>query len=222
MSRPVPAGKLSGSVSGDLTNNVYLQLREDILAGQFAPDAVLLETALAQRYGISRTPVREALVLLEHDGFLSRASRGFHIRKGTAQDVMEIYDVRIALETAATRAAAARRTELDVIRLNQLTERAAQLPGTDELLVFNSRWHETVWQTSRNTLAAATLSHLTERLRVCDQAKSEKAEGADPTNGEHQAITKAIADRDGQLADELMGKHLIRIRDLRLKAIMDS
>ena len=75
----------------------YERIRADILAGRFEAGAALLETVLAGQYGVSRTPVREALARLEQDGLLLRVVRGYRVRSGTAEDVLEIYEARIAL-----------------------------------------------------------------------------------------------------------------------------
>jgi DNA-binding GntR family transcriptional regulator len=64
-------------------------LRADVLSGKFAPEEVLLETVLARVYGLSRTPVREALGRLEQDGLLERGTRGYRVRSGTPQDVLD-------------------------------------------------------------------------------------------------------------------------------------
>ncbi|MDR1238239.1 MAG: GntR family transcriptional regulator [Propionibacteriaceae bacterium] len=209
----IPAG-------GDLTSSVYLQLREDILAGAFPADVPLLETALATHYGISRTPVREALSLLEHDGLLQRASRGFRIRSGTAQDVMEIYEARIALESATSGLAANRRTELDAIQLVHLQDRAEQSGNETETRAFQAQWHECIWQAGHNSTITATLRKLMAQLQIYDQHMPDAINDVDTSNTEHAAITKSIQDRDAALARQLMSAHLERSRDLRLRSIL--
>lgn len=115
----------------DQTSKQYLRLRADILAGKFPPrGAALHETQLSETYGASRTPIREALNWLAHDGLLERATRGFRVRSGTAEDVIEIYAARVALESEAAGAAAIRHTELDLARLEQLHGSVAPQPKT--------------------------------------------------------------------------------------------
>jgi DNA-binding GntR family transcriptional regulator len=212
-STKIPAG-------GDLTSSVYLQLREDILAGVFPREQPLLETVLATRYGISRTPVREALSLLEHDGLLQKASRGFRIRSGTAQDVMEIYEARIALEAAAAGLAANRRTELDVIQLLHIQERSEATKAEPEARVTQAQWHECVWQAGHNATITASLSQLLAQLHIYDQHMPEAINDIETSNAEHEAINAAIQKHDANTARQLMADHLERSRDLRLKSIL--
>ncbi|MDR1710385.1 MAG: GntR family transcriptional regulator [Propionibacteriaceae bacterium] len=217
---PAADEKSNAKIPGDLTSSVYLQLREDILAGVFPGDVPLLETSLATRYGISRTPVREALSLLEHDGLVQRAARGFRIRSGSAQDVMEIYEARIALESAASGLAANRRTELDVIQLGHVQERATQADTEPEVRAFQSQWHECVWQAGHNQTIVTTLGRLMAQLHIYDQHMPDAINDVDTSNEEHAEITKAIQSHDSDLARTLMSAHLERSRDLRLKSIL--
>ena len=99
--------------------------RNDLLAGRMASDQPLTESALTAVYGVSRTPVREALNRLEQEGLIARAVRGYRIRSGAPDDVIEIYDVRIVLEQAAAEAASTRRTDLQLAQLAQLHRQAA-------------------------------------------------------------------------------------------------
>ena len=113
----VPEAALGRS---DQTSRQYLRLRADILAGKFPQGSPLHETQLCESYGASRTPIREALNWLAHDGLLERAARGFRVRSGTPEDVIEIYAARVALESEAAGAAALRHSDLDLARLDGL------------------------------------------------------------------------------------------------------
>ncbi|MCW5954497.1 MAG: GntR family transcriptional regulator, partial [Propionibacteriaceae bacterium] len=119
-------------LAGSLSSDQYLQIRDDILKGVFPVGERLLETTLAARYGVSRTPVREALVALQQDGLIERMKDGFRVRTGTPEDVIEIYEARIALESAGAAAAARRRSDLDLARLGALHERAGSVTDTRE------------------------------------------------------------------------------------------
>jgi DNA-binding GntR family transcriptional regulator len=97
----------------DSTEVQYTRLRKEILEGAFAPGTILLKTALSARYGVSRTPVREALGRLAQDGLIERSTRGFRIRQRDPEQILEIYEARIALEARSAELAARRRTEFE-------------------------------------------------------------------------------------------------------------
>ena len=142
---------------------VYEQLRQRIVSGDIPPGERLTEIALAEEFGISRTPVREALRRLEQDGLAERAARGMRVRERSPNEILEIYEVRILLEGAAARAAAIRRTPLDVARLEQLHEHMVKTEPVDAqaMEAANRRFHEMVWATSHNS---TLIDLLTSRL----------------------------------------------------------
>ncbi|GAB2836638.1 GntR family transcriptional regulator [Actinocorallia aurea] len=193
---------------------IYERLREDVLAGRFPSGAPLLETVLAAQYGVSRTPVREALTRLAQDGLLRRASRGYEVRAGTPEDVLEIYEARIALEGQAAASAAERRTDLDLVRLRHLHEEASDPATAREA---NSRWHRALWQAAHNTTIEALLTRLTAQLRIYDRTPHETPEDLTLTREEHTALLDAIAARDPSAARTAATHHLTRSRDLRLQ-----
>src|SRR6478736_2572916 len=86
---------------------VYDQLRALVLSDEFGPDTMLVETALATRLGVSRTPIREALRRLEQDGLIERTSRGTRVGERSPEQILEIYELRILLEGQAASAGAA-------------------------------------------------------------------------------------------------------------------
>jgi DNA-binding GntR family transcriptional regulator len=208
--------------SGSLTTDQYLRIRDDILNGEFPNGQRLLETSLAARYGVSRTPVREALVALQQDGLIERVDNGFRVRTGTPEDVMDIYEARIALESVAATAAARRHTDLDLVRLKAAHEgalTAAQSGDERAAHECNSDWHLALWQASHNSTIAGTLNRWSAQLRIYDQGPPGPADDLAITAHEHGEILQAIADGDADKARDAMTAHLDRSRQLRLRAL---
>ena len=100
-----------------LRERVYEALRAELRAGRFARGERLREEDIARQLGVSRTPVREALVQLYRDGLLSEAGRGFMLADLTTRDIAEILELRLLLEPAAARHAAEHAPEAEVLRL---------------------------------------------------------------------------------------------------------
>ncbi|HEY0186833.1 MAG TPA: GntR family transcriptional regulator [Cellulomonas sp.] len=195
----------------------YADLRRDVLDGAFEPDDLLQESTLAARYRVSRTPVREALARLEQDGLLERAPRGYRVRSGSPEDVLDIYDARTALEGVAAASAAGRRTELELARLAALhtgTEHAAP----DEQRRLNLLWHEALWAAGHNATVTALLHRLTAQLRIYDGTRTEHADDLAEIRAEHAAVLDALRVRDAEAARAAVAAHLQRSRDLRLHA----
>ncbi|WP_394553597.1 GntR family transcriptional regulator [Agromyces sp. MMS24-JH15] len=196
---------------------LYPHLRADLLAGRFARDELLLEGRLAEQYGVSRTPVREALSRLEQEGLIVRAVRGFSIRSGTPEDVIEIYDVRSVLEQAAAAAAAIGRTELQLAELSQLQHEAETSTDASVARARNSAWHELLWTASQNATLESTLRGLLARLRIFDR-ESEHRDDLAETIVEHAAVLDALRRRDADAASAAMADHLARTKRERLAA----
>jgi DNA-binding GntR family transcriptional regulator len=199
---------------------VYLRLRQDILDGQFAPDAVLLETTLAGRYELSRTPVRVALALLEHDGLIERMERGYRVRAGTPQDIMEVYEARIALEARAAATAARRRTEVDMVQLEYLHEQAEANQNPARALGLDLDFHRCVWNASGNRTMIATLRQFLDQLQIHKPSDFVSMEETVDNHREHTLILAAIRDHEAEAADLHMAAHLTRCRDVRLRSVM--
>ena len=206
----------------DQTSKQYLRLRADILAGKFPRGAALHETQLSETYGASRTPIREALNWLAHDGLLERATRGFRVRSGTAEDVIEIYAARVALESEAAGAAAIRHTELDLARLEQLHGFCCAATEDADVRGGNFRFHEALWQAAHNSTITALLVRLTTQLRIYDSGPPSNYGEPDLLNAEHEQILVALRARDETAAREHMRAHLERSREQRIRLFAQS
>ena len=138
---------------------VLERLRALILTGEYSPDERLIEEQLAERLGVSRTPVRQALTMLEAEGLVEIApNRGATVCSFSFDDVWDIYDLRAVLEGHAARRAAGRIARLELERLRVLAGEMEGLPGRFEdheeeirtLVALNQEFHGTIVEASRN------------------------------------------------------------------------
>jgi DNA-binding GntR family transcriptional regulator len=202
----------------DATEAKYLLLRQHIIEGRFPPGSVLLETALSVEYGVSRTPMREALHRLTQDGLIERSTRGFRVRVRTPEEIVDIYDARIALESTGAGLAAVRHNEFDLARLNHLLEERRHGTDANALGKLNNAWHEALRVAAHNTTILDLLGRLDSMLEVYHSRRSQSA--SDQEIGEHEAVVAAIRDRDADTAQEAMREHLRRVRDRRIADLL--
>jgi len=202
-----------------MSADVYEQIRQDIVSGRLPAGARLTEAALADEYGVSRTPVREALRRLEQDGLAERGAGGMAVRTRSAEEVLEIYEVRILLEAAAARAAAERSTSLDRMMLQQAHQAMTEMTTEDPEAVAaaNRRFHERLWAAGHNTTLIDLLRRLSDHLTRYPTTTLGRPGRWQEVLREHQAMLAAITAGEPETAFELARAHMSRARDLRLQ-----
>ncbi|MEV0616809.1 GntR family transcriptional regulator [Nonomuraea sp. NPDC050404] len=201
-------------VAGD----IYERIREEIVSGALPAGAPLVEAALAGAYGISRTPVREALRRLEHDGLVERADRSLRVRTRSPEEILEIYEVRIVLEGAAARAAAERRTELDLARLRTALRDLTAAPAVPaEMAAANRRFHDVTWAASHNAALIDVLSRLQSHLTRYPTTTLTYEGRWQAVIKDYDDLLDAIARRDGGQAARIAEEHMTAARDIRLQ-----
>lgn len=208
-----------------MTNETYVAIRQAIVAGELKSGAPLLETALAKEYGVSRTPVREALKRLEHDGLVERAASGrMQVRVWSEDEVFDLYEVRISLEALAARLAARRHTDVDLIRLEQANEamRAVDRADAMQMRTANLTFHQFVWRSTHNKALSEVLGRL--QMQILRQpANTLVFPGRwDQIIGEHEQLIAAVREGDVESAAELATTHMIEARNIRLRIYADS
>lgn len=201
--------------------SLYEQLLEEVLEGGHRPGEILVETALGKRFGVSRTPIREALRMLEQDGVLERVNRGMRVRQTSSEEVLEIYGVRQVLEAAAARDAASRRTDYDLATLDRIfaamTEAKTATP--QEMAAVNRSFHRAIWQASDNRTLTDLLERLAVHLRRYPATTYLRAGRRDEALEEHRQLLEAIREKDQETAGEVAARHMRAARDVRIDMI---
>lgn len=209
---------------GAVLSEVYERLRGEVVAGTFDAGAPLVELTLAERYGTSRTPVREALRRLEQDGLVERGERGMRVRTRSPEEILEIYEARIALEATAASGAAQRHTEVDLIRLQraQAAMREAPESDPDAVAAANRAVHEAIWAASHNGTVVDLLTRLNNHLTRYPATTLAVPGRCAEALGEHDAIIEAVEERAAERAHDLAREHMTKARNLRLRIYRDE
>lgn len=200
------------------SDDVYERLRQALISREIEEGEPLTENALAARFGVSRTPVRDALRRLQHDGLVHRDGRGFLVRPRSPEEIIQIYEARILLEGAVSRAAADRRTMTDLSRLSGLVaeERTLADAPLRQRTAMNQRFHDAVWSASHqfayqdilNRLAVLLLRYPATTLGYRDRWHTAIAQ--------HGQLLDAISRQDGDAAEAIARQHIADARDVRL------
>jgi DNA-binding GntR family transcriptional regulator len=198
----------------------YERIRDAILTGTFPPGSQLVEVVIAEICGVSRTPAREALTRLEQDGLVERGPRGLIVRERSPEQILDIYETRVVLEATAAKVAAERYTELDKVRFLRFMEACERTDSSDPgaMALANSRYHESVWEASRNGALIDLLNRLRMHLARYPETTLSYPGRWDEALHEHRAITDAIVARDARAAAALTEQHFKRAREIRLES----
>ncbi|WOT37589.1 GntR family transcriptional regulator [Streptomyces coeruleorubidus] len=185
---------------GAVRERVTADLRQEIIAGSLRPGDRLVERELAERFGVSRVPVREAIRALVAEGFVHfETPRRTVVRRLTPNDVKELFELREALEVYAAGLAASRATPQDLAEVQELLDRAAAATeaGDAELITdLNSRLHDRIVAMAGNSLLTEALEPVAGRLRWMTRRNEEWPQ----LLVEHRELYEAIASGDPERA----------------------
>ncbi len=197
----------------------YDRLRRAIIGGEFQPGERLTETAVAQRLGISRTPVREAFARLAKDGLL-RNSRGVGSEVvDPGQELLDIYFIREAIEGCAARLAAMRATPAEVAAIVAAAEASRRLdPGAvEERARLNRDFHLLVAAAGRAPRLERLVSDYRELFSSARTLRTYSASETRAMQRDHTQVAAAIARHDPEAAEAAIRAHLRRAYALVLK-----
>lgn len=203
--------------SSNRAEDAYRQLRQRIVFGDLAPNAVLVEADVAEELGLSRTPIREAFQRLASDGLIVSHRRRWYVRQYDWRDVEEIYEVRSAHEGLAARLAALRSDTETHDRLTMLKRTAQQdraIADPTAWVIANDRFHSTILELSGND----RLRGIIDRTKVYYFNRSFVAlyteVDRDRSSLEHVAIVEAVMAGESDRAERLARDHVLAALDM--------
>ena len=199
--------------------DAYALILEAIDSHVYRPGDRLVESDLADRFGMSRTPIREALQKLETQSLLTRDGRSLIVATLDHNQLAELYAVRSELEGLAARLAARHATPEEVRVLQSMVAEDRALLGGDPraLSRANKRFHKQIHLASHNRFLVQQLD-LVHRSMALMANTSFAAEGRDEVAlAEHDQIVSAIANGDGEAADQALRTHISRAFETRLR-----
>jgi DNA-binding GntR family transcriptional regulator len=195
---------------------LFAHLRHLILTRKFETGQKLVEEELAEQFGVSRTPVREAIRKLEIEGLVEyQPRRGVIVTGFSAEDVDEIYAAREVLEGLAARLAAQRGTDEEIAELGRRLEqmnRASSAGDFERSASIHTRFDDLLYRMGRNRRLFDMLSQFSEYIEHCKLVSLERPGRADEIRGEHEAMHRAIAARDADAAERVARLHVTNAR----------
>lgn len=201
-----------------LALQAYEYILNLVLAGQAQPGDLLNERRLADTLGMSRTPVRDALLMLESEGLLVRQGRrGLQVKQIRIEDYMDALQIRQLLEPAVARMAAGKvdvkmldalRTELEAV-LASAAEAGAAV-DREQVRSIDDRLHGLITGAAGNTQLSSIIQMLRRQTQIFDLKSV--PERLDDTCREHLDILAALREADGEAAAETMARHLKEVR----------
>lgn len=202
-----------------LAQQAYERILELIVSGEAEPGEMLTERRLAETLDMSRTPIRDALLMLESEGLLKRhGSRGLQVKEMRVEDYMNVLQIRMLLEPEAARLSAGRipAQTLDELQeqLTGLLQAAAEgmeRPDRETVRAVDDRLHGEIARMAGNPHLAQIIGNLRRQTQIFDLRSV--PERLNSTCQEHLELVKTLRSGDGEAAAAVMRDHLGRVRE---------
>ncbi len=206
-----------------LRDVIFNTLRDAIVSGDLKPGERLMEVTLAEKMGVSRTPVREAVRRLEVEGLVTMTPRkGTHVAELSVKDIMDVLEVRAALDKLATELAASRirqdsMRQLESVHKQYITH--LQKENLQGAIKKDVEFHEIIYHASGNNKlmnVAANLREQVYRFRVLYMRDFSNAEDV---LQEHEQILKSLSEKDSLKAGQLAQEHIVHQQETIIQRV---
>jgi DNA-binding GntR family transcriptional regulator len=205
-----------------LGEHVFESLKQAIIRGKISPDEWLVESHIAETLGISRTPVREAIHKLEREGLIERQPRGGFTALGlNRDDIEETFGLRGLLEGYAARLAAVKHKAQELKPLETKIEdfqKALDLKKMDLLPAINTEFHDLLYGLSKSPKLINMINGLRDQIYRYREMILKERKFASTSNLDHKRMLQCIRKRDAEGAERLVKDHILRGREMVLKA----
>lgn len=195
-----------------LRDIVFQTLRNAIITGEFQPGERLMETQLAEKLGVSRTPIREAIRKLELEGLVIMVPRkGAQVAQFTEKDIQDVLEVRAALEALAAKLACKRMDDRSFLKLQLAIAEysyAAKNKDLETMIEKDVEFHDIICNATQNDKLIQMFNNLKEQVNRYRITYIKNAEDSETVVAEHTAILQALQNRDEETASSLASKHI--------------
>ncbi len=195
-----------------LRDVVFNTLRDAILKGDIEPGERLMELHLAKKLGVSRTPIREAIRMLEQEGLaITVPRRGAQVAKMSEKDLMDVLAIRDALDELAVVTACENITEENIEELEKAMEGFENAIGGDdvrEIVEADEAFHRVIYDAADNPRLMTIIHNLKEQMYRYRYEYIKDVAEYDTLTREHRAIVEGLKRRDGSYVKEIMHTHL--------------
>ena len=196
--------------TGSLAAQAYERMRAAIVQGKLGPGEAIFENRIAEQFGMSRTPVREALQVLARDGFVEMVpTRGYSVSRRSLDDLRELFELREALEGMACRCAALRATDAEIEELERMCGEYEQAKDWEAWAQTGTEIHSRIFATARNSRLVNLLDSLKSQTMLTRQSALRSVRGRrEEAIQEHRAILNAIKEHDPDRAEREARAHV--------------
>jgi DNA-binding GntR family transcriptional regulator len=201
-------------INRPLYEDVAERLREQIFSHELAPGSWLDEQSLAMAFGISRTPMREAIKVLASEGLVTtKMNKGAYVTEVDRRDLEQIFTVLSLLEGQAAKETAIKASEAQLTQLDNLhhrLEKAAADRDLEQFFEINVKFHELIQEIAGNKWMNGVINDLRKVLKLQRRDSLSRSGRLLSSLVEHREILQAILKRDHLAAEQAMRKHLAR------------
>ena len=204
-----------------LADQVFERLENEILSGGYARGTVFTEQDICDDFGVSRTPVREALARLEQEHIIENTGKGLKVVGITVDDADIIYTIRQKIEGLAAAECARKASDGQVRELADLVDLQtfyAEKGDSEKVKQIDSEFHEKIYSYTGSFVYSDTLVPLHRKIQKYRKQTVERSSSAMTSCAEHKKIIEAIASRDPQASEKAMNEHIssafARVREL--------
>lgn len=209
-----------------LAEQAYLRLRQEILTCILPPGQVVSERELARQYKMSKTPIREALTQVCHDGLMQRLpGRGYMVAPITIQDVRDLFDLRLILEVAAAERAARHPSPAQIGVLKEMSLVSYRLDDLESHILFlkaNRSFHLALAKAAANRRLMGMLEGLMVEMDRLFHLGLRLRDSSEEMRQEHQQVVAALETGDVKGVRDAITRQIITSRDRIMEAIMQG
>ena len=198
-----------------LADSVFERIEGDILSGKYKKGETFTESKLSELFGVSRTPIREAIRRLEQEDLIRITTKGIEIKGISASDIEDIYEIRGRIEGLAAKKCAGIIAEEGLEHLKEIIDLQEFYTGkglSEKVRDTDSAFHESIYSICGSGIYLSVLKNLHKRIKKYRKLSIQDPERAKRAVLEHREIYDALKKHDGELAEKLTAMHIDNAR----------